>query len=148
MEAEAPPKAQFIVLLVQLYRDLVREYERATGLSPSRMALLHALYHSVEISQTELQHRVGVEGPVITRIVKQMEADGYLTRRVDPRDNRFTLVALAPAGHRLIEEARKVKEAFEARLLTGLSAEEKVELLRILEHIQGNLRNQELKKEE
>ena len=95
METEAPPKAQFTVLLVQLYRNLVREYERATGLSPSRMALLHALC-SGEISQTELQHHVGVEGPVITRIVKQMEADGYITRRVDPHDNRYTLVALAP----------------------------------------------------
>ena len=148
METEAPPKAQFIVLLVQLYRDLVREYERAIGLSPSRMALLHALHHSGEISQTELQHHVGVEGPVITRIVKQMEADGYITRRVDPHDNRYTLVALAPAGQQLIDQARQFKAAFEARLLTGLSAEDKAELLRILERIQGNLRSQqECKKE-
>ena len=149
METEAPPKAQFIVLLRQLYRDIGWAYERATGLSPSRVALLHALCQSGEITQTELQHHVGVEGPVITRIVKQLEADGCVTRRVDPHDNRYTLVTLAPAGQQLIDQARQIKAAFEADLLTGLSAEEKAELLRLLEHIHGNLRHkQECKKEE
>jgi MarR family transcriptional regulator, transcriptional regulator for hemolysin len=143
MDAEAPPKAQFIVLLVHLYRDLVRAYERATGLGPSRMALLHALYQAGEITQTELQRHVGVEGPVITRIVKQMEADGCITRRVDPLDNRYTLVALAPAGYQMIDEARQVKAAFEARLLTGLSADDKAQLLRILQHIHDNLRKEQ-----
>jgi DNA-binding MarR family transcriptional regulator len=142
MDIDAPPKAQFIVQLVQLYRDLVRAYERATGLSPSRMALLHALHHAGEITQTDLQRHVGVEGPVITRIVKQMEADGCITRRVDPQDNRYTLVALAPAGHQLIDQARQVKAAFEAHLLVGLSTDDKAQLLRLLEHIHNNLRNQ------
>src|SRR5262249_5124615 len=146
METDAPPTAQFTILLVHLYRHLGRAYEQATGLSPSRMALLHALYAGGEISQTELQRHVGVEGPVITRIVKQMEADGFITRRVDPHDNRYTLVALAPAGNAKICEARQVKAAFEEQLLTGLSAEEKAQLLRILEHIHGNLAN--FKKEE
>jgi MarR family transcriptional regulator for hemolysin len=143
MDTESPPKAQFTVLLVQLYRDLVRAYERETGLSPSRMALLYALYRAGEITQTDLQRHVGVEGPVITRIVKQMEADGCITRRVDPQDNRYTLVALAPAGHQLIDEARQVKAAFEARLLAGLSEDEKAQLLRILGHIHDNLRKQQ-----
>ncbi|HEU5101457.1 MAG TPA: MarR family winged helix-turn-helix transcriptional regulator [Roseiflexaceae bacterium] len=142
-ETESPPKPQFTVLLVQLYRDLVRAYERETGLSPSRMSLLHALYRDGEITQTELQHHVGVEGPVITRIVKQMEADGCITRRVSPQDNRCTLVALAPAGLELLDRARQVKAAFEARLLTGLSENEKSELLRILEHVSNNLRKQQ-----
>jgi len=141
MDTESPPKAQFTVLLVQLYRDLVRAYERETGLSPSRMALLHALCRAGEISQTDLQRHVGVEGPVITRIVKQLEADGCITRRVDPQDNRYTLVALAPAGQQLIDEARRVKAVFEARLLTGLSEDDKAQLLRALEHISNNLRN-------
>jgi DNA-binding MarR family transcriptional regulator len=143
MDTEAAPKAQFTVQLVHLYRDLVRAYERATGLSPSRMALLHALKHAGEITQTELQRHVGVEGPVITRIVKQMEADGSITRRVDPQDNRYTLVALAPAGQQLIDKAREVKAVFEAQLLMGLSASEKAELLRILAHIHDNLRRQQ-----
>jgi DNA-binding MarR family transcriptional regulator len=107
------------------------------------MSLLHALYHAGEISQTELQRHVGVEGPVITRIVKQMEADGCITRRVDPQDNRYTLVALAPAGQQLMERVRQMKAAFETQLLMGLSEEEKAELLRILAHIHDNLRKQQ-----
>jgi DNA-binding MarR family transcriptional regulator len=139
MDTESPPRVQFTVMLVQLYRDFIRAYERETGLSPSRMWLLHALYRDGESTQTELQRHVGVEGPVITRIVKQMEADGYVTRRVAPQDNRCTLVALAPAGLKLLDEARQVKATFETRLLMGLSEDEKAELLRLLAHISSNL---------
>jgi len=53
-----------------------------------------------------------------------MDADGCITRRVDRQDNRCTLVALAPAGLELLEQARQVKAAFEARLLTGLSEDD------------------------
>ena len=139
MDTELPSKIQFTVRLVQLYRDFIRAYERETGLSPSRMSLLHALYRDGEITQTELQRHVGVEGPVITRIVKQMETDGFVTRRVAPQDNRCTLVALAPAGLELLDQVRQVKATFEARLLTGLSEDEKAELLRLLEHVSNNL---------
>lgn len=139
---ESPPKGRFTALMMQLYRELVRAFEREIGLSPSRMSLLHAVQQAGEITQTDLQRHVGVEGPVITRIVKQMEAEGLITRRVAPQDNRCTLVALAPAGLELLDQARQVKAAFEARLLTGLSDDDQAQVLRILEHISNNLRKQ------
>jgi DNA-binding MarR family transcriptional regulator len=140
---ESPPKIQLMALLVQLYRELVRAFERETGLSPSRMALLHAVQRAGEMTQTDLQRHVGVEGPVITRIVKQMEADGLITRRVAPQDNRCTLVTLAPAGLALLDQLRQVKAAFEAQLLTGLSDDDLAQVMRILEHISNNLRKQQ-----
>lgn len=65
-----------------------------------------------------------------------MEASGLLSRRVDPRDNRFTLVSLTPTGQQVFQEMMVFSREFEARLVKGLNNEEEVNIRRALIHIQ------------
>jgi DNA-binding MarR family transcriptional regulator len=132
---------QFVVELIHLYRDVTRIIEHHTGMSQSRLQILHELFHNEELSQAELQERLGVEGAVITRIIKQLEALSLVTRRADPRDNRFTLVALSAEARQnqaTDEATRKFKETFGAQLLEGLSEAELAQLLRMMKRIQEN----------
>ncbi len=79
---------------------------RQPGMSQPRLMLLRELLQTGEISQADLVRRLGMEGTLVTRFVKQMEGSGLLTRRNDPRDNRFTLVALTPATtHRSTDDS-------------------------------------------
>jgi DNA-binding MarR family transcriptional regulator len=110
-------------------------------MSQSRLQILHELFHSEELSQAELQERLGVEGAVITRIVKQLEAARLVTRRADPQDNRFTLVALSPEARQLQatdDSTAKFKETFGSQLLEGLSERELTQLMRTMKRIQEN----------
>ncbi len=127
------------VILTHLHRDMSRVFSQHVGMSFSRILVLHELMHAGEISQTELQQRLGMEGALLTRFAKQMEAAGLITRRVDPKDNRFTLVALAPAGQQALQEMENLGEDFETRLLEGLSKEEQASMVRAMKHIQDNL---------
>jgi DNA-binding MarR family transcriptional regulator len=132
---------QFVVELIHLYRDVTRIIEHHTGMSQSRLQILHELFHSEELSQAELQERLGVEGAVITRIVKQLEAARLVTRRADPQDNRFTLVALSPEARQLQatdDSTAKFKETFGSQLLEGLSERELTQLMRTMKRIQEN----------
>ena len=134
------------VLLLHLYRDLLRFYEQRLGMSQSRVMLLHELMHTGEINQTELAQRLGIETALLTRFVKQMEASGLLSRRVDPRDNRFTLVTLTSTGQQVFQEMMVFSREFEARLVEGLSNDEKVNIRQALIHIQkkfSSLKEQE-----
>lgn len=124
------------VLLLHLYRDLLRFYERNLGMSQSRVMLLHELMHSGEISQIELAHRLGIEAALLTRFAKQMEASGLLSRRVDPRDNRFTLVTLTPAGQQVFRQMMVFSREFEAQLVKGLNDDEQTSIRQSLLHIQ------------
>ncbi|HEX7735104.1 MAG TPA: MarR family transcriptional regulator [Ktedonobacteraceae bacterium] len=124
------------ILLLHLYRDLLRFYERRLGMSQSRVMLLHELMHTGEISQTELAQRLGMETALMTRFAKQMEASGLLSRRVDPRDNRFTLVTLTPAGQQLFQQMMLFSREFEAQLVEGLSKDEQMAIRLALTHIQ------------
>jgi DNA-binding MarR family transcriptional regulator len=127
------------IILSHLYRDAERVFSRRVGVSVSRIELLHELMHGGELSQAELQQRLGMEGSLLTRFVKQMETAGLITRRVDPKDNRFTLVTLAPAGRQRLEEMETLGEEFERQLLEGLSEQAHANLMQALKHIQRNL---------
>jgi DNA-binding MarR family transcriptional regulator len=127
------------VILTHLHRDMSRVFAQRVGMSFSRILVLHELMHAGEISQTELQQRLGLEGALITRFAKQMEAAGLISRRVDPEDNRFTLVKLTPAGQQMLQEMGRLREEFDARLLEGVSQEERAGMIQAMKHIQDNL---------
>lgn len=127
------------VILTHLHQDMARAFSHRFGMSYSRILILHELMHAGEISQTELGQRLEMEGALITRFAKQMEAAGLISRRVDPKDNRFTLVTLSPAGHRIIQKAESLGEDFSAHLLKGVSEQEQSDMIRIMKRIQANL---------
>jgi DNA-binding MarR family transcriptional regulator len=131
---------QVNLALIHLYRGLMRQVELATGMSQSRLDIIRALY-TAEMTQADLQHQLGVEGPGITRLVKQLEAEGLVTRRPDPSDNRYTRVALTPAARKLHARAdlAKFAQTFGAQLMAGLTARERAELLRLLGKVSANL---------
>jgi DNA-binding MarR family transcriptional regulator len=125
-------------LILQLARDQSRLYERQFGVSSSRLLLLRELGQQGELSQAELVQRLGMEGTLVTRFVKQMEGAGLLTRRSDPRDNRFTLVTLTPKGDEIAHQMADFTHSLEVQLLAGLSQVVIATLRQSLAHIQQN----------
>lgn len=132
---------QIYVELIHLYRDAMRIYEQATGVSQTRFQILHELFHTAEISQAELQKRLAVEGAVMTRIVKQLEAAGLVTRRPDPQDNRYTLVTMTPQARdvRNQSDSATFMTAFGTQLVNGLSEEDRAQLIHLLQQLQANV---------
>jgi DNA-binding MarR family transcriptional regulator len=133
---------QFVVEVTHLYRDMMRATVEQTGVSKTRLEILDVLADDGELSQAELQRRVGVEGPVITRIVKQLEAEGLVKRRADPQDNRYTLVApnFDVTAQRNTAEMVKFKEAFGERMMEGVDEQQRALLLSAIKRVQENVK--------
>jgi DNA-binding MarR family transcriptional regulator len=109
-------------LILHLYREQTQLYERHFGMSQSRLLLLREVGYAGEVSQAELAHGLDMEPTLVTRFVKQMEASSLLTRRSDPRDNRFTLVTLTPAGQQIAQQMKVFTQNLDAHLIEGLRA--------------------------
>ncbi|MET3720826.1 MarR family transcriptional regulator [Arthrobacter sp. UYEF21] len=60
-----------------------------------------------ESRATHLAERLGVGAPVLSRHIADLEEQGYVIRRQDPKDGRAQLVALSPAG---VEKLRQIEE--------------------------------------
>jgi DNA-binding MarR family transcriptional regulator len=92
------------------------------------------------MSHATLQQQLSLDGATITRLVKQFEAEGAVRRRLDPQNNRYTLVSLTPSGQAITAEIQASHCAFQTRLLSGTTREEQEVMLRVLERLRANIR--------
>lgn len=111
------------------------------GMSQARLHLLSVVAWASEISHAALQERLGLDGATITRLVKQFEAEGILSRRLDPQNNRYTLVSLTTSGQQLVARLRETHRTFQKRILDGIPREEQEVLVRALERLRANIRD-------
>jgi DNA-binding MarR family transcriptional regulator len=112
--------------------------EAGGDLSPSLSSALASIDRHGPLTPSELAVRERVQRPTITRILGRLEDAGLVERTADPADRRSSLVAATAAGRALMREQRTGKDAFLARRLQALSAEERATLDRaasILERV-------------
>lgn len=89
---------QILAQIRQTFFSIQLAIGQYVGTSQVRGMLFHCIKRDQEMSQAGIQQRLGVDRSEVTRIVKQIEAEGLVTRRPDPVDNRFALVLLTEAG--------------------------------------------------
>ena len=117
-----------------------QSFDRHIGMSQARRQLLALVMRKGEISHAALQQQLALDGATITRLVKQFEAEGALNRRLDPQDNRYTLVSLTVSGQQIVAGLSEAHSLFQTRLLDGIPREEQEIVLHVLERLRANIR--------
>ncbi|MFE9945237.1 MarR family winged helix-turn-helix transcriptional regulator [Bacillus velezensis] len=134
-------EGEILYQLQSLHKVIGTKFEACTGISQSRLELLAVLFYVDEISQSDLQKKVNIDGAAVTRHLKQLEAKEMVTRRRKPEDNRIILVRLTEQGRERIEASKKEKERFIKEMLAGVSEEERSLLKNVLSQMQNNIEN-------
>ena len=114
--------ARLRVVIVRTSRRLRQEAD--TGLSPSLTAALVAIARRGPLTPSELADAERVKRPTATRFVACLERAGLVTRDPDPDDGRSYRVAITPDGAGLLAAAAGRKNAYLARGLESLDADE------------------------
>jgi DNA-binding MarR family transcriptional regulator len=123
--------AQAARLRLALARTARRLRQQAgTGLSPSLSAALATVERHGPVTPSELAELERVQRPTATRIVARLEQEALIERTADPRDARSALVSVTPGGRAALREMRTRKDAWLARRLHELDAEERATLER------------------
>jgi DNA-binding MarR family transcriptional regulator len=127
--------------IVRTNRELLVAFERGVGMTQARLQLLGELERADEggLHQAALQRRLGVDGAVITRQVRQLEREGLVVRNPDPADRRSLLVELTGSGRDLLARLADRRRALEAAVASGLRAADAAALLDGLRRIRQNL---------
>jgi DNA-binding MarR family transcriptional regulator len=132
---------RILIQLNDIYKQVSPKFERCTGISQSRLDLLHKLIEVDEISQSALQREVNIDSAAVTRHLKQLEAGGMVSRRKNPVDNRITFVRLTGEGRERIDALCREKKQFIAEVLKDFSTEDQALLSDLLMRIQNNVNN-------
>ena len=59
------------------------------GITVTQSKVIFALYLFSGLTQRELADKIGVETPSLVPIIDKMEEDGYVKRKLDPKDRRI-----------------------------------------------------------
>ncbi len=121
----------------------IRETDRLTGLSPSRLSALSVLVFGEPCTISDLADAEEVSVPTMSRLVAALEADGLVERHPDPDDGRAVLVSATPAGARILLQGRRERVEYLAELLDGLHADDLVCLDRASALIERTMRASE-----
>lgn len=112
---------------------------QAAGLTEQQWRTLRALNGQKEIDATRLADATFLLAPSLTRILRDLEGRGLVSRRPDPRDARVALIALTDEGAAMLREvgahSERIYKAIEARI----GAEKLGRLMRALAEIEADL---------
>jgi DNA-binding MarR family transcriptional regulator len=122
-------------------KTILPAIQQCMGVSLVEFLFFSQLFTSKELSQAELQKRLGVDGAVVTRLVKQLEKRGLITRRPDPADNRFTLVTLTEHAYQLAEEKFDRRNKLQTVLMRGINSQDVACMQGVLVQMRQNAKN-------
>lgn len=103
----------------------VRNEDSKSGLTAARLSVLSVIVFGGPISISDLAEAEQVRPPTISRLVKELEWEGLVSRRRDARDLRVTRVRATARGRRLLLEGRARRVAKLAERVAELSPQER-----------------------
>ncbi len=113
----------------------LRAEDAPAGLTAPRLSALSVVVFAGRITPGELAAAEQVRPPTVSRLVRDLEAEGLVRRRRDPRDRRVRWLEATAAGRRLLAEGRRRRVSRLAREVAALGDEER----RILDRAAGLL---------
>lgn len=109
----------------------LRQALPAGGISVAKLSVLSVLYRRGPMSPTELAAHEGVKLQTLTRLLAEMEAEGWLTRAPHAEDGRQSVLSLTRTGVKQLTADVHRREASLARAIgETLSSDQRAELLR------------------
>lgn len=109
---------------IHLLRRL-RAHDAETGLTASRLSALSVVVYAGPIRMGDLAAAEQVRPPTISRLVRDLEADGLVRRVPDPEDGRVQRVEATGPGRRLLDAGRSRRVEALTRRIEALSRVER-----------------------
>ena len=117
--------------LLRLTR-LVRNQRVDMSVTLTQLSAMGTLRKSGPMSAGELATCERVQPPSMTKVLAHLEERGLVRREVHPTDRRQAIIAITDAGVALLDSERRSRDAWLARRLGTLTAEERALVQRVV----------------
>src|SRR5436190_1773753 len=102
-----------------------RQAEGLASLSDTQLAALAVLDRHAAMTPGELAEHEKVQPPSMTRVIAVLEERRLVMRAPHPTDRRQVVLTVTEAGRELVSQARRRRDAWLAKRLKELTAEER-----------------------
>ena len=141
IKAAPEPVLSLWVRLLESHNLMLGEVRRRLSdvCTMPRFDLLANLEREDGQTLAALSRRMLVTAGNLTGLVDRAERDGVVERRADPNDRRLSRVYLTPKGRELITQLLPLHAGHVNELLSGLDANDRRELRRLLGKVRDGL---------
>jgi MarR family transcriptional regulator for hemolysin len=134
------PFSQGLTFVARRWRNLMNEELRAVNQSQARWGVLYWItVFGDTVNQTELADRIGVEQPTLGRVLRDLEAEGLITRSPGSGDRRAKVIRFTAAAKPLMRQINSIQERVRAQLLAGIAAKDLAVCMAVFAKILSNL---------
>jgi DNA-binding MarR family transcriptional regulator len=122
---------------ISLGREAARRRSERAGVSVGRPAvsILGELHRNGRQRLSDLSRHTGLEAPLVSREVRALVDDGYVTRVADPGDGRAAIVEMTELGKITYVQYRKAVDDIIAETFKGWAVSELEQLASSLERV-------------
>lgn len=107
------------------------------GLKPGEFSVLWVILHNPGIRQSVLGQRLLIKRAHMTKLIRSLEDQGLVSRRVPDDDRRAVEITLTPAATAMVEQAGDWFFAYEDSIGSDLTAAERRQLTVLLQKFTG-----------
>ena len=126
----------------RLHRCAIDSKVSKAGLPRSQhMMLMHLNRRDFKVSQKELADHFEISPAAVAVTLKKLESDGYIEKAASKDDSRFNEIAITEKGRSVVEFSHKVFSETDEKTFEGISDEERIILLEILDKVEINLKS-------
>ncbi len=135
-----PPVDAFVARRILILSNVLRRaaavrYRRLLDISVGEWGAIAELGLRAPCSLNDLARGLALDKTRLSRTVSGLETRGLVLRRVNPRDNRETLISFTKAGERAYARMIAAAEATNDALLAPFSADERAQLESLVDRL-------------
>ncbi|MBW9094317.1 MarR family transcriptional regulator [Microbacterium jejuense] len=128
----SPAASQLRIATFRLARRM-RTQRAVDSMSDGQFAVLAALWKHGPHTLGELAERERVSAPSMNRTVNCLQESGWITRTADEKDGRKVVISLTDAGHSVVDETARRRDAWVESALAQLTDQERATIAQAAE---------------
>lgn len=105
------------------------------GITPIQYAMLVVLHENPGVDATRISDLIAIDRATVGNVANRLEFRGLLTRRIDKSDLRAKNIFITDAGVELIEKIKPLVGQIAERMLAGLDAAKREQLVSLLSEL-------------
>lgn len=131
------------MLLLQSHQAVMAEFRpilREHGITETQWRVLRALTTGESLRASRLATMTLISGPSLTRILRALDEQGLISRRVEAGDQRASQISITAAGRKLIATVAPFSEARYQSIGERIGADRMDQLYALLGELPARLR--------
>lgn len=126
MKASEIPLGKLVLIISRSNFLYLKNHLKDLDLKGYQITMLFEVYKGKNISQHEIGSNYNIDKGVISRTLKKLEDDGFISRETDENNRRRNIVSLTKKGEEAVEEIINIFDQWESEIYEGIDIEKDV----------------------